>query len=121
MEFKQPRAIYLQIADYICEQILREELKVNEKVPSVRDLAMLVEVNPNTIVRTYSFLEENGIIYKERGLGYFVAPNGYANALKMRQDYFLNEFIPFLFKNLKILHIDIPQLEKMHDEYLKTK
>ena len=56
MQFRETASIYLQIADYICEKILLKEWKVDERVPSVRELAMQLEVNPNTVMRTYEFL-----------------------------------------------------------------
>ena len=68
MEFKAQRAIYLQIADHVCEKILKKILQENDRIPSVREFAVSIEVNPNTIVRTYAYLEEQGIIYKQRGI-----------------------------------------------------
>ncbi|HEV7378757.1 MAG TPA: GntR family transcriptional regulator, partial [Dyadobacter sp.] len=56
MEFKDKQSIYLQIADYICEQILLAKWPPGERIPSVRDLASTLEVNPNTVMRTYDFL-----------------------------------------------------------------
>ncbi|MEM9675942.1 MAG: GntR family transcriptional regulator, partial [Bacteroidota bacterium] len=63
MKFNDQQAIYLQIADYICEQILLEKWSVEERIPSVRDLAAMMEVNPNTVVRSYDFLQQRDIIY----------------------------------------------------------
>lgn len=117
MEFKKQQPIYLQIADYICDQILREELKAPDRIPSVRDLAVQVEVNPNTIVRTYEYLEENGIIYKERGLGYFISESGHARALELKKDMFLKDHLPSFFKNLDLLQINWDILENLHREY----
>lgn len=117
MEFRQQQSIYLQIADHICEKILRKELKAHEKVPSVRELAVSVEVNPNTVARTYIYLEEKGIIYKERGIGYFVAVDGFNNALSLKKDIFLNEIVPIVFKNLKLLDIEISHLEALYKKH----
>ncbi len=116
MEFRPKHAIYLQIADYLSEQILRKLLLAEAKIPSVRDLAVTLEVNPNTIVRAYNYLEEQGIIYKERGLGYFVAKNGYAKATALKKALFLREHLPEIFKNLTLLNISFSEL---HDFYKK--
>ena len=76
MEFNESQAIYLQIADYICEKILSREWKEEERVPSVRDLAVEIEVNPNTVMRTYSFLQEKNIITNQRGLVFLLPVTG---------------------------------------------
>jgi hypothetical protein len=58
MEFRENQAIYLQIAELICERILLKQWASEDKVPSVRELAVQLEVNPNTVMRTYDFLEQ---------------------------------------------------------------
>lgn len=72
MQFKDSQSIYLQIADYVCEKILLREWKAEERIPSVRELAVQLEVNPNTVMRTFDFLQQQEIIYNQRGIGYFV-------------------------------------------------
>ena len=57
MEFLQNQAIYQQIADYICERILQQDWRIGEKIPSIREMAVKIEVNPNTVAKTYSYLE----------------------------------------------------------------
>ncbi|MBU0744020.1 MAG: GntR family transcriptional regulator [Gammaproteobacteria bacterium] len=117
MEFRQAHAIYLQIADYLCEQILRKIFLAGAKIPSIRDLAIMVEVNPNTVVRTYNYLEEQGIIYKERGLGYFVAQDGHAKASALKKELFLREHLPEVFKNLTLLSMKFSDLQDFYKEY----
>jgi GntR family transcriptional regulator len=117
MEFHQRHAIYLQIADYLCEQILRKILLANAKIPSIRELAIMVEVNPNTVVRAYNYLEEQGIIYKERGLGYFVAKDGYIKALTLKKELFLREHLPEVFKNLTLLNMRFSDLQDFYKKH----
>lgn len=117
MEFRQKHAIYLQIADYICEQILRKIFSTNAKIPSIRDLAIMVEVNPNTVVRTYNYLEDQGIIRKERGIGYFVAKDGYVNALTLKRELFLREHLPEVFKNLALLNMKFSDLQDFYKKH----
>ena len=69
MEFKEKQAIYLQIGEHISETILRKQWEEGEKIPSVREMAMSIEVNPNTVMRTYSYLQDRGIIFNKRGIG----------------------------------------------------
>jgi DNA-binding transcriptional regulator YhcF (GntR family) len=65
MQFRESQAIYLQIADYVCEKIMLKEWKAEERIPSVRELAVQLEVNPNTVMRTYEFLQQQEIIYNQ--------------------------------------------------------
>ncbi|QGQ99142.1 GntR family transcriptional regulator [Paenibacillus psychroresistens] len=71
-EFNASKPIYLQLADRINRQIVSKELKAGEKLPSVRDMGIKYSVNPNTIQRTYSELEREGILEAKRGQGTFV-------------------------------------------------
>jgi GntR family transcriptional regulator len=70
--FNTSKPIYLQLADRINRQIISRELKAGEKLPSVREMAIRYSVNPNTIQRTYSELEREGILETKRGQGTFV-------------------------------------------------
>ncbi|HEY1021036.1 MAG TPA: GntR family transcriptional regulator, partial [Flavisolibacter sp.] len=88
MQFRESIAIYLQIADYICERILLKQWKAGERIPAVRELAVQLEVNPNTVMRTYEFLQGQNIIYNQRGIGYFVGPDATTNASLYRKTEF---------------------------------
>jgi DNA-binding transcriptional regulator YhcF (GntR family) len=112
MEFKEQRAIYLQIADYICEKILRKEWQAKEKIPSVRELAIDLEVNPNTVVKTYGYLENKKIIIKQRGIGYFVAQDGYEKVLTLKKEKFLKQEMPLFLNTMKLLNL---KLEDLHE------
>jgi GntR family transcriptional regulator len=111
MEFKDNQAIYLQIADLFCENILLRKWKTDEKIPSVREIAIEVEVNPNTAMRTYTYLQEKGIIYNKRGIGFFVAETGYEKSLSLKKEKFYNQDLPVFFKTMKLLGISINEIE----------
>ena len=73
MQFNTSReAIYLQIVDFVCEKILLGEYQPEEKLPSVRELAIQLEVNPNTVMRAYEVLKQQQIIHDRRGTGFFL-------------------------------------------------
>ena len=72
MNFKESKPIYLQIADRICDEILQGRYAENDRIPSVRDYAATVEVNANTAMRSYDFLQSRSVIRMQRGIGYFV-------------------------------------------------
>src|SRR5438309_1619566 len=76
MEFRDKQAIYLQIAEYVCEQILLNKWPLGEKFLSIRDMAVAMEVNPNTVQRAYDFLQQREIVTNKRGIGYFVKEGG---------------------------------------------
>ncbi|MFK8268408.1 GntR family transcriptional regulator [Capnocytophaga cynodegmi] len=113
------QAIYLQIADYICQKILLEEWQPQTKIPSVRELAVQMSVNPNTVARSYEFLKNNGIIIDRRGVGYFVETNGTEQARKYRQQEFLQNELPSFFNTLYTLGIELTELQ-YHYENFKT-
>ena len=72
LEFDDKMPIYLQIMDRIKQDIVTEKLKANDKLPSVREMAIHLKVNPNTLQRAYQELERLGIVYTQRGMGTFV-------------------------------------------------
>ena len=120
MQFKEEKAIYIQIADKITDNILSNRWKPDNRIPSVREMAVDMEVNPNTIARTYGYLQDQGIIKNQRGIGYFVAPD--ANELareSKRQDFIKNE-LPLFFRSLDLLGMDLKTIEQLHKKYLET-
>ena len=119
MKFKESRSIYLQIADRICDEILQGQYKEEERIPSVREYAATVEVNANTVVRSFDYLQGQDIIYNKRGLGYFVAQKGCERIIELRKEVFLKEELPEFFRQLMILDIPLKEVEKMYKEYLK--
>ena len=83
LEFDDKMPIYLQIMDRIKMDIVTEKLKSKDKLPSVREMAMNLKVNPNTLQRAYQELERLGIVYTQRGMGTFVgAKENMVNELK---------------------------------------
>ena len=119
MNFKESKSIYLQIADRICDEILQGQYKEEERIPSVREYAAMVEVNANTVVRSFDYLQGQDIIYIKRGLGYFVAPGGRERILELRKAVFLRDELPEFFRQLKMLGIPLSDVEKMYQDYLQ--
>jgi GntR family transcriptional regulator len=119
MQFRESVSIYLQIADYICERILLKQWKVEERIPSVRELAMQLEVNPNTVMRTYEFLQQQNIIYNQRGIGYFVSADAIKNATQYRKTEFMENELPVLFRNMYMLGMNLDELIPRFETYKK--
>ena len=78
LDFGDHRPIYEQIKDKIKDLIIRGVLKEGEKIPSVREMAASLAINPNTIQKAYKDLENEGYIYSLRAKGSFVAPQSEA-------------------------------------------
>ena len=117
MNFHENKAIYLQIADYFYDNILQKNLKPDERIPSVRDMAIQTEVNPNTVMRTYTFLQSQNIIYNKRGIGYFIDGSAYEKALNTKKNEFILEQVPKFFSTMESLGLNIKDIEKMFNEY----
>lgn len=121
MEFKQHHAIYLQIASHICEKILRKEWLDGEKIASIRELALEIAVNPNTVARAYDYLEKQGIIYTQRGIGYFVSPCANKEIINFKKNRFLQEDAPLFFKTMQMLQIDFAELKELYNKFNEAK
>ena len=117
MQFQDPSAIYQQIADYGIEQVLHERWTPESRIPSVRSLAGEVGVNPNTVMRAYNFLQETGIIYNERGVGFFVAKDGPEEAARLRRQNFIENTLPELVKTLDLLGIGAEELVEIIQDH----
>jgi DNA-binding transcriptional regulator YhcF (GntR family) len=120
MEFNQSQAIYLQIGDYICEQILIGRWKEGDRILSVRELGVALQVNPNTVIRTFDFLQNNDIIFNKRGVGYFVAENAHKKIIEYRRKQFLEFDLPIVFKNINLLGMSFDEIKTQYEEYNKS-
>jgi len=119
MEFRDNKAIYLQIAEYVCEHILLGKWKADEKVPSVRELAVEMEVNPNTVMRTYELLQNKNIINNKRGIGFFVEEAAIDNVRNYRKQQFIIDDLPVVFRNIYLLNIGFDELENQYKTFVK--
>ena len=117
MEFRDNEAIYLQIAGYVSEKILRQQWPPDDKIPSVRDLAGELQVNPNTVMRTYEFLQNQGVLYNKRGIGFFVAPDAARKVKEFRRARFLQQDLPELFKTIFLLDIGLEELQQRYAQF----
>ncbi|MBC9931072.1 GntR family transcriptional regulator [Chitinophaga qingshengii] len=120
MEFKDSQAIYLQIADYICEQVLLNKWQPEERIPSVRELAVQLEVNPNTVMRTCELLQQQEIIYNKRGIGYFISNDAVKKIRQFKKDSFITNELPSLFRSMYLLEIDIDELKPYYEKFKKS-
>ena len=118
MEFNDNKAIYLQITELFFDEVLMKKWNDGDRIPSVRELAISIEVNPNTVMRTYGYLQEKGIIYNKRGIGYFLADDAYKATLKLRKEEFIKNELPQIFKTIHLLDIKFSDLEDLYNTYI---
>lgn len=119
MQFSETQAIYLQIADYVCERILLKEWPLAERIPSVRELAVQLEVNPNTVMRTFEFLQQKEIIHNQRGIGFFVSAGAVRQATQYRLEIFMEKDLPHVFRSMCLLGMGPDDLTKPFDKFKK--
>lgn len=121
MDFKNQKAIYLQIADRICDDILSGRYAEDAKLPSVREYAADVEVNVNTVTRSFEWLQMHDIVTVRRGLGNFVAPGARQAIEAIRKDDFFNTQLPDLFREMQTLGIAMDEVVNQYHTYYKNK
>lgn len=118
MNFQNDKAIYLQMAERLCDEIVAGHYAEDDRIPSVREYAALLEVNVNTAVKAYEQLAREDIIYQRRGLGYFVTPGALDRIRDERRRAFIDATLPQLFKQMRLLDIPIGQI---NEEWEKLK
>ena len=121
VRFNSDRAIYLQMADRLCDDILIGTYAEGDRVPSVRDYSVALGVNTNTAVKTYDYLGREGVIFNKRGMGYFVSPGAKDKILQERRAVFVKDTMPTLFKDMELLGISIDELRSLHKDYVDSK
>jgi len=107
MTFNSDKPIYVQMADRLCDEILAGKYQDDDRIPSVREYAVLLEVNTNTAVKAYDELARANIIYNKRGLGYFVTPGAKQQIMEERKQDFMKQRLPELFRQMQLLNISI--------------
>ena len=119
MDFKANKTIYLQIVDFSFEHILTREWPEDERIPSVRELAATLQVNPNTAMRAFDYMQSEEVIYSKRGMGYYVAENARAQISKLQRKEFFEEVLPETFRSMDLLDISIDDVVKRYEQFKK--
>jgi GntR family transcriptional regulator len=116
MEFRPNFPIYLQVADYICEGLLKGEWRNGDKLPALKDLAVTTSVNPNTVIRALGYLVDNRILSTQRGVGYFLTDDARAITLDLKRRQFTDEVLPGVFTSMELLGLGLDDLVRIHGE-----
>lgn len=117
-EFNNNKPIFRQIADKICDDVTYGVYPEEARLPSVREYAASMQVNANTVMRTYDMLAQQGIIYNKRGIGFFVATGAIDVIKHWHQQAFFSDEINYFFSRLKVMDVDPDTLARLYNEYL---
>ena len=109
----QNKSIYLQVSEMIETDILRGILLEEERVPSTNELAKQYTINPATAAKGINLLVDEGIVYKKRGIGMFVAEGAKEHIIEKRRDAFYENYVKSLLEEAKSLGISSEQLVEM--------
>jgi GntR family transcriptional regulator len=110
VRFDEGRSIYQQIVEYVRDRILRGHWEEDARLPAVRELAVELGVNPNTVQRSYSTLQDENLIYNRRGVGYFVAPGARERSRQQRREWFETEVLPRVFETMDDIGYTVDEL-----------
>lgn len=113
-----PKALYEQVYDEIARLIMSKALKPDEKLPSVRELAAMIKINPNTIQKAYKSLEEDNYIYTVKGIGNFVKNSDELRSIHIKS---MEEKLIDAVKSLKILGLRDDHIIELVNNILKPK
>lgn len=105
MEFQNNNPIFLQITDWICDKVLRGEIQIGQQLPSVRDLAVQLEVNPNTVQRSIERLISQDIVVTQRGKGNYLTADAFSRIEDFRRQRLLDEALPKLADEMMLLGV----------------
>lgn len=118
MNFSENKPIYLQITDGIMDDILNGVYPPDGRLPSVREYASKVEVNANTVMRSYDWLQQQSVIFNKRGIGFFVLPEARKRILEMRRNIFFRDEAAYFFSRLKSFGLSPEEVAFLYSEYL---
>ncbi|HWW39413.1 GntR family transcriptional regulator [Pedobacter sp.] len=119
MEFRDNEAIYIQIAAFVTERIMTQEWLPEQKIPSVREMASDLQVNPHTVVRAYDFLQNKEVIANKRGIGFFISADAKEKIKAYSKERFIGQELPELFKNMYLLGITIEEIEVRFKNFIE--
>lgn len=113
------KPIYLQIADRICDEVTVGTLRPEGRIPSVREYAGMMQVNFNTVMRSFEYLAGKGVIFNRRGVGYFIAPDAHEHVARLRQKTFFDDELKYFFDRLHTIGVSADRLHQLYSEYFQ--
>ena len=117
LDLNSDKSIYIQIAETIENDILLGNLKEEDQAPSTNEFAKIYQINPATARKGLNLLVDEGVLYKRRGLGMFVAEGAKGKVLKKRQEIFFKEILPEIILEIQRLEISVDEVIKFLKDY----
>lgn len=117
LDLGSDKSIYVQIADAIENEILIGNLKEEDQAPSTNQFAKVYQINPATAGKGLNMLVDEGILYKKRGIGMFVAEGARKKIVKKRQSSFFKETLPEIMIEADRLEIAVEDIIKFMEEF----
>lgn len=117
MDFNDNKPIYLQITDGLMDDILADVYLSDERLPSVREYATKVEVNANTVMRSYDWLQQQRVIFNKRGIGFFVLKDAKKRILEMRRNNFFANEADYFFKRMNSFGLSPDDVASLYRQY----
>jgi DNA-binding transcriptional regulator YhcF (GntR family) len=114
MQFRGTSSIFRQIADNVANQILSGELEAGDRLASVREMAEALEVNPNTVQRSYTWMMDQEWLINKRGIGFFISDHAFELIKAQRRKEFMEDDLPQLVEKMDLIGIDFPDLETIY-------
>src|SRR4029079_17522933 len=90
-----------------------------ENMPTEKALAVLTAVNPNTVIKALTWLQDNDILSTQRGVGYFLTEGAASKTLALKRREFIEENLPDVFASMQLLGVDLAELEVLFQNYRK--
>jgi len=118
-EFSNNKPIYLQLCDRLQDDILAGKYAEYDRIPSVREFAVMFGVNMNTSFKAIEYMARENVIFNKRGLGYFVAQGAKEKISEKKKAEFIGQ-LPETFRQMRLLGIDISDIDKEWAEWTKN-
>ena len=116
-DFHASQPIFVQIRQRLIEMILRRQVNEGEALPSVRQIAADLSVNPLTVTKAFEALVDIGVVEKRRGLGMFVASGARPALLAHEREKFLKEDWPRIAAQIKALDLEVKDLVEAGNKF----
>lgn len=113
IEFTKDVPIYIQIAQAIEDNIIKDIYKEDEMIPSTTEISVKYKINPATVGKGFNILVDEGIIYKKRGVGMFVSTGSKELLMDKRKERFFTDYVVTLLDEAKKLNISTEDIIKM--------
>ena len=121
MIYHSDKALFVKIAERLCDDILADRYREGDRVPSVRELAAEYEVNANTALRAFEVLQRDDILQQQRGVGMQVARGAKRKILNARKKEFLEHEMPDFLRRLQLVGLTIDDVSQAWQQYLENR